>query len=112
MNGVGLNMMSNQVKFGVDMLGSIMKSRILGQLDCKSIFTYFSCKYSRIFLSYIISFVTYDVAIYSSSIVEYVGIDYLCDLKEIAADPRLMREPKVDTPFYLSSSKCESGYPI
>jgi hypothetical protein len=37
MNGFGLNMMSNQMIFGVDMFGSIMEFRIFGQLYCKNI---------------------------------------------------------------------------
>ena len=37
MNGFGLNMMLNQVIFGVDMFGLIMEFWILGQLNCKSV---------------------------------------------------------------------------
>ena len=37
MNSLGLYMISNQVILCVDVLGSIMESRILGQLDCRSV---------------------------------------------------------------------------
>ena len=42
-------------------------------------------------MSHAISFVASDVATYSASVVESVGIDYLCDLQGIVVDPRLIR---------------------
>ena len=75
-------------------------------------FSCFSCKSSSIFLSHTISFVASVAATYSASIVESSRTDYLCDLHEIAADPRLIVYPEFDTPVSLSPSKSESEYPI
>jgi len=52
--------------------------------------TCFSYKSSIFFLRHTISFDASDVATYSSLVVEYVGIDYLCDLQQITPDPRLI----------------------
>ena len=59
---------------------------IMSGVDC----TCFTYKYSRIFLSHNISFVASAVATYSASVVESVGTDFLCDIQEIAPDPRLI----------------------
>src|SRR5712692_2820169 len=75
-------------------------------------FSYFSCKYSSIFLSHTISFVASAAATYSASVVESARTNCLCDLHETAADPRLIVYPEVDTPVSLSPSKYESEYPI
>ena len=73
-------------------------------------FSFFSCKYSSIFLSHTISFVASAATTYS--VVESIGTDYLRDLHETAADPRLIVYPKVDTHVSLSPSKYEFEYPI
>src|SRR5882762_4773336 len=75
-------------------------------------FSCFSCKSSSIFLSHTISFVALAAATYSASVVEFAGTDYLRDLHETVADPRLIVYPEVDTPVSLSPSKSESEYPI
>jgi hypothetical protein len=112
LNSLGLYMMSNQMVLFVDVLCLIMESSIIGQLDCKSVvdksgvaFTYFSCKSSSIFLSYTISF---EATTYFASIVESSRMDYLHDFQDIVVDPRLVRYPKVGTPFSLSPSNSES----
>ena len=75
-------------------------------------FSCFSCKSSSIFLSHTISFVASAAATYSASVVESARTDYLHDLHETAADPRLIVYLEVDTPVTLSPSKSESEYPI
>ena len=119
MDYLGLYMMLNQIILCVDVFGSIMEYRILSQLDYRSMsinngveFSCFSWKYSSIFLRHTISFVASATATYSASVVESAGTDCLRDLHEIAADPRLMVYPEVDTPVSLSPSKSESDYPI
>ena len=72
----------------------------------------FACKYSSIFLSHTISFIDSTTATYSSSVVESARTDYLRDLHETAADPRLIVYPEVDSHVFLSPSKSESEYPI
>ena len=58
------------------------------------------------------SFVTSAIAAYSTSVVESIENDCLCDLQEIVVDPRLIVYPEVDTPVSLSPSKSESMYPM
>ena len=59
-----------------------------------------------------ISFVASAAATYSASVVESAGTNYLRDLHETTADPRLIVYPEVDTSIFLSPSKSESEYPI
>ena len=81
---------------------------IMSGVDC----TCFTYKYSRIFLSHTISFVASAAAMYSASVVESAGTNYLHDLQETSPEPRLIEYPEVDTPISLSPSKFESEYLI
>jgi hypothetical protein len=99
----------------VDVLGFIMESRILGQLDCISIFNQkrngihlFLLQIFKYFLGHAISFVSFAFATYLSFVLEFVGTDYLCDLQETIFDQRIMRYPKVETPFSLFPSRSKS----
>jgi hypothetical protein len=74
-------------------------------------FTYLSYKYSSIFPSHTISFVSSSTATYSSFVVESSETYCLCDL-ETNAYPRLMIYLEVDTPFALSQTMFELEYPI
>ena len=57
MNGFGLDMMSNQVIFGVDMFGLIMEFWVLGQLNCKSVVKKERC-WSHLFLMQVFKYFT------------------------------------------------------
>jgi hypothetical protein len=74
-----------------------MEYGILGQLDFKIIFNYkrsrihlFLLQIFKYFLNHAISFVAFATTMYSTSIVEYVGTEYLCDIQDTIVDPRLM----------------------
>jgi hypothetical protein len=58
-----------------------------------------------------LTFVTSTITTYYAFVVEFVGADHLCDLQEIVVDPRLMRYPEVDTPFFLFPFEFESICP-
>ena len=64
-------------------------------------FSYFSYKYSSIFLGHTISFVASAISTYFSYVVESVGTECLCDLHEIVVDPILIVYLEVDTPISL-----------
>lgn len=113
MDCFGLNMMSNQIIFIIDVLRSIMELLVPGKIYCRGIVNHewslLYLFYPQIFKkSHIISFFASIAATYYAFVVESTRTDCLRDLQEIAPNPRLIAYPEVDTLVSLSPSKSES----